>query len=299
MASPGLCYFNSSLPNLNSTRIFARSNNPKNVVVESARSYWTSMESEIEAYLKKAALSIRSPESVSEPMHHLTFAAAPRTTAPALCLAACELMSAKPGPSPSPAVLAAATAIHLVHAAAHVHAHLRRTGVGHRFGPNVELLIGDGMVPLGMELLRRSMDPEDPNGNGDLILRVMAEIARAGGARGVVDGVYSSDIARVCGELHACGAACGAILSGAADHEDVERLRRFGRYVGMAQGSRQKKRSESEYECECEYAALARREIEWFQDRKKIHIADLMIDAIIDLSYNMDDYYLDRVWNIN
>ncbi|KAL8462523.1 hypothetical protein ACS0TY_033526 [Phlomoides rotata] len=37
------------------------------------------------------------------------------------------------------------------------------------------------------------------------------------------------------GEVHACAAACGAILGGGAEDE-IEKLRNFGLYAGMIQG---------------------------------------------------------------
>lgn len=77
------------------------------------------------------------------------------------------------------------------------------------------------------------------------------------GSNGVVEGQYEetlggrsdgqglSDVSiaermrRTCekkeGELHACAAACGAILGG-ANEEEIEKLRKYGLYVGMRQG---------------------------------------------------------------
>ncbi|CAI9773433.1 unnamed protein product [Fraxinus pennsylvanica] len=67
--------------------------------------------------------------------------------------------------------MAAAAALHLMNAAIFTHENLPVTDrpmpkpeVQHKFGPNVELLTGDGIVPFGLELLARSMDqgPNDP-----------------------------------------------------------------------------------------------------------------------------------------
>ncbi|CAA3014551.1 heterodimeric geranylgeranyl pyrophosphate synthase small subunit, chloroplastic-like [Olea europaea subsp. europaea] len=121
--------------------------------------------------------------------------------------------------------------------------------VPHKFGPNVELLTGDGILPFGLELLARSMDQaqNDP----DQILRVIVEITRAIGSQGMIDGRYRElemDLSQgntgrvmdyVCEkkkvELHACGAACGAILGG-GDEVEIEKLRKYGDYVGMIHG---------------------------------------------------------------
>ncbi|CAI9784205.1 unnamed protein product [Fraxinus pennsylvanica] len=214
------------------------------VSMDRNQTYWATIEADIEAYLKKA-IPIRPPVTVFEPMHYLTFAA-PRTTAPALCIAACELMGRDRAEA-----MAAASAIHLMHAAYYAHEHLPITDrpnnkpkIQHKFEPSIELLTGDGMVPFGLELLSRSMDLAE-NHNPDKILRVIIEITRLTGSQGMVDGLYrelelnGSNIEYVCkkkeGELHACGAACGAILGGGAEDE-IEKLRKYGLYVGMIQG---------------------------------------------------------------
>lgn len=219
------------------------------------QSYWSSINADIEAHLKQA-IPIRPPLSVFEPMHHLTFSA-PRNTAPALCIAACELV----GGSRDDA-MAAASALHLMHAATFAHENLPLTDrpsfrpiINHSFEPNIALLVPDGMVPFGFELLARSDEPA--NNNSDRVLKVIVEISRAMGSEGVVEGLYKemlvgqsdgeelSDVSiagwmrHTCekkeGELNACAAACGAILGGASEVEIVK-LRKYGLYVGMRQG---------------------------------------------------------------
>lgn len=83
---------------------------------------------------------------------------------------------------------------------------------------------------------------------------MIIEISRSVGSRGMVDGLYhemllsqseldeekeEDMIEYVCekkeGELHACAGACGAILGGGSE-EEIEKLRKFGLYVGMIQG---------------------------------------------------------------
>ncbi|XP_059282425.1 heterodimeric geranylgeranyl pyrophosphate synthase small subunit, chloroplastic-like [Lycium ferocissimum] len=258
------------------------------------QSYWASIESDIEAHLKKA-ITIRPPESVFEPMHYLTFAT-PKSTAPALCIAACELVGGDRAQA-----MAAASAIHLMHVVTYTHQHmqstlkesgpgpesilgarsaighkkidvelqdedvsparknsneiLRSTGPelepakGHKFGPNIELLTGDGIMPFAIELLAKDMSPA--RNNSDKILRVITEVTRAIGSQGMLEGQYREiEWARsgngneklleyACkkkeGEIHACGAVCGAIL-GDGSEEEVESLRKYGLYVGIIQG---------------------------------------------------------------
>ncbi|KAI3456921.1 hypothetical protein Pfo_013584 [Paulownia fortunei] len=261
---------------------------PRVLAMAQNQSYWASIEADIETYLKKA-IPIRSPESVFEPMHHLTFAA-PRTTAPALCVAACELV----GGDRSRA-MAAASAVHLMHAAAYTHENLPLTDrtrpkptIQHKYNPNIELLTGDGIIPFGFELLARSMDLTQSN--QDRILRVIIEITRATGSQGVVDGQYqelgidqfgSSDseiIEYVCkkkeGELHACGAACGAILGGGAE-EEIEKLRKFGLYAGMVRGMLAKNNPGMEDKIEI-LKGLALKELESFQGKNTELISSLV-----------------------
>ncbi|KAJ1389558.1 Polyprenyl synthetase [Sesbania bispinosa] len=245
--------------------------------------YWASLQADIEAHLKQA-IPMKEPLVVFEPMHHLVFAA-PRTTVPALCLAACELVGGQRHQA-----MAAASALLLFHAATYTHEHLPLTDrpkpgprpmVPHVYGPNIELLTGDGIVPFAFELLAGS-DPD--GGNSDRVLRAMIEISRAVGSEGLIDAQYmktsatQSDgeelrhvegIRRVVekneGGLHACGAACGALLGGGSE-EEIERLRKYGFYVGMIQGMVQKGLWEEKQVKEARDLAL--KELQFFKDRE-------------------------------
>ncbi|XP_058220089.1 heterodimeric geranylgeranyl pyrophosphate synthase small subunit, chloroplastic-like [Rhododendron vialii] len=215
-------------------------------------SYWASIEEEIEDHLKQA-IPVRPPTAVFEPMNCLVFAA-PKTKAPALCVASCELVGGRRAEA-----MDAASALHLMHSAAYTHENLPLTDrpdakpmIHHAYNPNIELLTGDGIVPFGFELLARDVGPAQ--NNLDQVLRVIVEITRAIGSRGIVHGQYNeiqgtqSDDGELCndewieyvckkkeGELHACGAACGAILGGGSEDE-IEGLRKYGLYVGMIYG---------------------------------------------------------------
>lgn len=220
---------------------------PTTVAMDQTKSYWASIEADIEAHLR-TAIPVRQPVAVFEPMRHLVFAA-PKAKAPALCVAACVLV----GGDRAQAVVAA-SALRLVHSAAHAHEDLplmdrpnHKPVIHHAYGPNIELLTGDGIVPFGFELLARSVG--SGQNNSDRVLRVIIEITRAIGSQGMIDGQYQDLqqgagskeewIEHVCmkkeGELHACGAACGAILGGGSE-EEIEKLRKFGLYVGMMEG---------------------------------------------------------------
>ncbi|XP_057725363.1 heterodimeric geranylgeranyl pyrophosphate synthase small subunit, chloroplastic-like [Arachis stenosperma] len=222
--------------------------------------YWASLQADIEAHLKHV-MPYKDPLVVFEPMHHLVFSA-PRTTVPALCLAAGELLSGDRHQA-----MAAASALVLLLAANHTHEQIpskpkskpkpmsrpkSNTMSFRAFSPGIELMTGDGLIPFGFELLSKSCDSVQEN--SDRVLRVIIEISRAVGSKGLIDAQYKkfllseSDGGESChverimdimekneGGLHACGASCGAMLGGGSE-EEIERLRKFGFYVGMIQG---------------------------------------------------------------
>ncbi|XP_028756707.1 heterodimeric geranylgeranyl pyrophosphate synthase small subunit, chloroplastic-like [Neltuma alba] len=210
-------------------------------------SSWASLQADIEAHLKQA-IPMKEPLVVFEPMHHLAFTA-PRTTAPALCVVACELVGGQ-----QDRALPAASALLLMQAVAYTHEHLPLTDRprpkprGHHvYDPNIELLSGDGMLPFAFELLATSNVPTRED--SDRILRVMVEISRAVGSEGLVEGQYlkfmrtqldaegniKAEAEKSEGRMHACGAACGAVLGGGGE-EEIEKLRNYGLYVGIIQG---------------------------------------------------------------
>lgn len=207
-----------------------------------------SINDRIDCHLK-AVIPIREPLSVFEPLHHLTLAA-PRSSAPALCVAACELVGGS-----SAQAMDAAAALHLMHASLSVHKQLCHEASVSSFGANIELLTGDGMVSLAFELLTK-FDDEDES-RSRRILRVIVEISKAAGSEGLLTGEYNElQLARlsgftgadwrdafwidhVCGKKeggwHACAAACGGILGGGSE-EEIQKLRKLGYLVGMIRG---------------------------------------------------------------
>ncbi|CAK7349670.1 unnamed protein product [Dovyalis caffra] len=249
------------------------------------RSYWISINDEIDAHLKQA-IPIRPPLTVFEPMHHLTFDAQ-QTTAPALCIAACELVGGNRDQA-----MAAASALRLMHAAAFTHEHIilagSRARIGHSFGPNIELLTGDGMIPFGLELLATSDDPTQ--NNSERILRVIIEITQAMGSQGMLDGQYnqvqygqSDYIDHVCkkkeGRFYACAGAVGAILGGGTE-EEIEKLRRYGLHVGLVQGVLsnwfERKEKGSMEKVLNELGNLALKELEGFDQGNVLAISSLV-----------------------
>ncbi|XP_057976136.1 heterodimeric geranylgeranyl pyrophosphate synthase small subunit, chloroplastic-like [Malania oleifera] len=262
-------------------------------------SYWASLNEEIEAHLQQA-IPVRSPTVVFEPMRHLVFAA-PRSMAPALCIAACEAVGGRREDA-----VAAASALHLVHAASFTHEHLSLTDrpkprpmIRHAYDPNIELLTGDGIAPFGYELLARLDNPS--RCSSDQILRVIIEISRAAGSRGVVNGRYremqlddsssSRDdewIDEVCkkkeGEIYACGGACGAIVGGGSE-EEIEKLRRYGLYVGMIRGilNRNRRKEERIIEVVVGLRDLALQELTGFNGNNVAAISSLVGPKFCDV----------------
>ncbi|KAK1430949.1 hypothetical protein QVD17_14089 [Tagetes erecta] len=242
--------------------------------------YWESIHTDIDSHLKKS-IQIREPISVFEPMHHFTFTP-PKTTASALCVAACEVV----GGNREDAVVAA-SAIHLMYASIYTHNLLLETvrvgsesGPGienlHKFGSNIELLTSDGIVPFAFELLAGS------GNDSGRTLQVVIEIAKAVGAQGMVagedDGVEAEKLGgEVARQLHGCGAACGAIMGGGT-LEEIERLKRYGVYVGKIEGvlSDEGKDEGVKVELVERLRGLALKELECFDGKKIQQISSIV-----------------------
>nr|XP_043622735.1 heterodimeric geranylgeranyl pyrophosphate synthase small subunit, chloroplastic-like [Erigeron canadensis] len=240
-------------------------------------SYLDSIHYDIDSNLKKAIPS-HGPISVLEPMHHLTFTP-PKSNASALCIAACELV----GGDRDDAIVAASS-IHLMHAAIHSREHLLLTGrvktklepepkIPYKFGSDIELLTGNGIMSFGFELLAGSKNLTSKNSNK--ILRVIIEITRAIGSQGMVhDQDYETEYDQPPSrQLHGCGAMCGAILGG-GNEEEIERLKRYGVYVGKIQGllSGIGRNDGGKMQLAKKWRALAMKELEYFDSEKVEHI---------------------------
>lgn len=225
-----------------------------NLIIEDKSSstkipYWASVNREIEAHLAQV-MPIREPLNVFEPMKYLTFNG-PRSMAPALCIASCELVGGDPTQA-----LSIASALYVMHAAAQAHDNLLTNGprskthgdpIDRVFSPGIELQIGDGLLSFGYELLA-GLDNSFELKVSSKVLRVIIEVSRAMGGQGVVEGQFreveyceseegclSYIYEKKSGEIYACGATCGAIIGGASD-EEIEKLRKYGLCVGTIQG---------------------------------------------------------------
>ncbi|CAM8890870.1 unnamed protein product [Rhodiola kirilowii] len=268
-------------------------------MIRAATAYRESVDSDIDAHLKKV-VTIRPPFEVFQPMHQLVFST-PINIASALCVAACEVVGGHRSNA-----LSAAAALHLMHVATSAHENLLmgNNKVHHKypFGPNIELLTGDGVVPLGFELLagQKCIGESSDDDFTGRVVRVIVEITRAVGSRGVVDGQfrkYASNHSKhdlLCherqlielklrgkrSEFYACGAACGAILGGGGE-EEIERLRRFGLYMGMINQTVNEEEEELYWRREkvMELRNLGLKELEDF-DEGKIEFVSSVVDSL-------------------
>lgn len=248
---------------------------------------WSTKNADVDARLKQA-LPIRDPLDVHQPMHDLVFSA-PKTLAPALCIAACELVGGERKDG-----VDVASALNLMLAASYTHQYLPnllQRPNSPSFPHNIELLTGDGIYPLGFELLA---SPDGVGGDAERALRVILEVARAMGGQGLVEAQYmkvkwakgeldgDSVLMRMCergeGSVYSCAAACGAIVGGACE-EDVEKLRRYGFYVGMIHGLLDGVGREGDVEEEVQrLRSLALKELEGF-DAEKVGAISSLVDA--------------------
>lgn len=108
------------------------------------------------------------------------------------------------------------------------------------YGVDMAILAGDALFPLGFQhIVSHTPSNLVP---GPRLLRVIAEIARTVGSTGMAAGQFL-DLEggpnavgfiqdKKFGEMGECSAVCGGLLAGAKDDE-IERLRRYGRAVGV------------------------------------------------------------------
>ncbi|CAL1372893.1 unnamed protein product [Linum trigynum] len=212
--------------------------------------YWTSLRKEINQNLDQA-IPIQYPEKIYEAMRYSTLADGAKRAPPVMCVAACELFGVN-----RLAAFPTACALEMVHAASLIHDDLpcmddapsrRGQPSNHTiYGVDMAILAGDALFPLGFHHIVHNT-PKDLVPERRL-LRVVAEIARTVGSTGMAAGQFldlnssssSSSISSAIefiqekkfGELAQCSAVCGGLLAGAED-EEVERLRRYGRAVGV------------------------------------------------------------------
>ncbi|XP_031500650.1 heterodimeric geranylgeranyl pyrophosphate synthase small subunit, chloroplastic-like [Nymphaea colorata] len=227
------------------------------------QAYWTSINSDVKAYLQAAISSSSSKvaDIIDRDPFRYTVLSTPVSLAALLCVAASELVSGQRGPA-----LPTACGLHIMHAALEAHrqmpalfdvpVHLGRASTHLAFGCNFVLLASDGLMPLAYQQVATAGAHL-----GDRALRVVVELAKAAGSQGMVGGLYYElrnalpppppSMAAASADDHAfeqvggavmekksslieCGCACGGIVCGGSEDE-IESLRRYGKCVGMLQ----------------------------------------------------------------
>lgn len=208
------------------------------------RSYWTALIANIDRQLSDA-IPLAHPPIIHEAMRYSVLAPGAKRASPVMCIAACEVFGGTRA-----AAYPTACALEMVHAASLIHDDLpcmdddparRGSPSNHAvYGVDMAILAGDALFPLGFRhIVTRTPPSLVPP---DRLIRVVAEIARTVGSTGMAAGQFldlagsgapAVDVVdKKFGELAECSAACGAILSGAGS-EEVERLRKYGRAVGV------------------------------------------------------------------
>ncbi|KAI4318667.1 hypothetical protein MLD38_032343 [Melastoma candidum] len=206
--------------------------------------YWTTLIGQINDKLD-AAIPVNYPERIYEAMRYSVLAKGAKRAPPVMCVAACELFGGH-----RDAAFPTACALEMVHAASLIHDDLpcmdddpsrRGQPSNHTvYGVDMAILAGDALFPLGFRhIVSRTPTELVPETR---LLRVIAEIARSVGSTGMAAGQFldleggSNSIEFVqqkkFGEMAECSAVCGGLLAGAEDDE-IRRLRRYGRAVGV------------------------------------------------------------------
>lgn len=194
------------------------------------------------------AVPLRSPEALYEPMRYSIFAGGKRVR-PLLCIAACELVGGNEATA-----MPSACAAEMIHTMSLMHDDLpymddddlrRGKPTAHKaFGETAAVLSGDVMLLLAFEHVAAATPGAPP----DRVARAVGELARAAGR----DGLVAGQIVDVCSEgsgevglerleyihLHKTAALLeGAVVSGGilggGTEEEIGRLRRFARCIGL------------------------------------------------------------------
>ncbi|OMO91941.1 Polyprenyl synthetase [Corchorus olitorius] len=199
---------------------------------------------EIDQKLEEA-IPVKYPEQIYEAMRYSVLAKGAKRAPPVMCVAACELFGGS-----RLAAFPTACALEMVHAASLIHDDLpcmdddpvrRGQPSNHTiYGVDMAILAGDALFPLGFRHIVTHTPTEIvPEAR---ILRVVTEIARTVGSTGMAAGQFldlkggpnSVDFIqeKKFGTMSECSAVCGGLLAG-AENDEIERLRRYGRAVGV------------------------------------------------------------------
>ncbi len=196
-----------------------------------------------------SALPVIYPEKIYEAMRYSLLAGGKRLR-PILCLASCELAGGT-----AEMAMPTACAVEMIHTMSLIHDDLpamdnddyrRGKLTNHKvYGEDIAILAGDGLLSYAFEFIATKTENVPPQ----QVLQVIAHLARASGAPGLVGGqvvdLESEGLKDVSLETlnyihaHKTGAVlescvvCGAILAGASPG-DLQRFSRFAKNIGLA-----------------------------------------------------------------
>lgn len=195
------------------------------------------------------SVPMQYPDVIHESMRYSLLAGGKRVR-PALCLAACELV----GGSVEQA-MPTACALEMIHTMSLIHDDLpsmdnddfrRGKPTNHKvYGEEIAILAGDALLSLAFEYIARETKGVD----AERVLQVIVEVGKSVGSEGLVGGqvvdIKSEGDANVgldtlkyihehkTAALLESAVVSGAILGGASQ-EDVDRLRKYSRDIGLA-----------------------------------------------------------------
>jgi len=210
--------------------------------------YLNQRQTQVEAALDRS-LPLTYPEKIYEAMRYSLLAGGKRLR-PILCLATCELVGGT-----VEMAMPTACALEMVHTMSLIHDDLpamdnddyrRGKLTNHKvYGEDIAILAGDGLLAYAFEYIAA----QTQNVPAGRVLQVIARLARAVGASGLVGGqvvdLESEGKSNIQEETlnfihtHKTGAlleacvVCGGILAGATD-ADQERLSHYAKNIGLA-----------------------------------------------------------------
>lgn len=196
------------------------------------------------------AVSLRDPLKIHEAMRYSLLAGGKRVR-PVLCLAACDLVG-----GPESAAIPAACSIEMIHTMSLIHDDLpcmdnddlrRGKPTNHRiFGEDLAVLAGDALLSFAFEHMAAAATAAEVS--PERVVRAIEELAKATGTGGLVAGQVvdidsegANDVGLELLEfihvhktaaLLEAAAVIGAIVGGGSD-EEVEKLRKFARRIGL------------------------------------------------------------------
>ncbi|OIV92905.1 hypothetical protein TanjilG_01039 [Lupinus angustifolius] len=197
-----------------------------------------------------AAIPLKEPETIHEAMRYSLLAGGKRVR-PMLCIAACELIAGR-----QDMAIPAACAVEMIHTMSLIHDDLpcmdnddlrRGKPTNHKvFGEDVAVLAGDALLSLAFEHVAAATKEVSP----ERVVRVIAELGKSVGGEGLVAGqimdIHSEGLSvsevklerlefihiHKTAVLLEAAVVSGAIVGGATD-EEIERLRKYARCIGL------------------------------------------------------------------